>query len=56
MFLRIKKNVTSLSRIHAIFACSPEIDLKEWCDSLKEEPKNNWSSIEAADFIKDCIL
>ncbi len=37
-------------------ACSPEVGSKEWCDSLKEKPKGNWTANEAADFTKHCIL
>jgi len=43
-------SVTGLS------ACSPEVGSKEWCAELKEKPKGDWSSNEAADFAKHCLL
>ena len=37
-------------------ACSPEVGSKEWCAELKEKPKGDWTSNEAADFAKHCLL
>jgi hypothetical protein len=56
MSIIIMRNVSSLSGIRVIIACSPEVDIKELCDGLKEAPKDNWKTIEATDFIKNCIL
>lgn len=37
-------------------ACDPEVGSKEWCASMKEKPKGDWSANEAADFAKNCVL
>ena len=37
-------------------ACSPEVGSEQWCSSLKEKPKGDWSANEAADFTKHCIF
>jgi hypothetical protein len=37
-------------------ACSPEVGSKAWCDKMKEKPKGDWSTNEAADFAKHCVL
>ena len=37
-------------------ACAPEVGSKDWCAQMKEKPKGDWSSNEAADFAKHCIL
>ena len=37
-------------------ACSPEVGSDEWCASLKEKPKGDWSANEAADFAKHCVF
>ena len=37
-------------------ACSPEVGSKEWCEDMKEKPKGDWSTNEAADFAKHCVL
>lgn len=37
-------------------ACDPEVGSKEWCETMKEKPKGDWSANEAADFAKNCVL
>ncbi len=37
-------------------ACSPEVGSKDWCATLKEKPKGEWSLNEATDFAKHCLL
>lgn len=39
-----------------LFACSPEVGSKAWCESMKEKPKGDWTATEAADFAKHCLL
>ncbi|MBC8269464.1 MAG: DUF3012 domain-containing protein [Rhodospirillaceae bacterium] len=59
MFLNFKRIVIAISgmlAITAMTACSPEVGSKEWCDDLKEKPKGDWSSNEAADFAKNCVF
>jgi hypothetical protein len=37
-------------------ACAPEIGSDKWCTNMKAKPKGDWSSNEALDFTKHCIL
>lgn len=39
-----------------VAACSPEVGSKEWCEDMKAKPKGDWSTNEATDFTKHCIL
>ncbi|MEP3248090.1 MAG: DUF3012 domain-containing protein [Sneathiella sp.] len=39
-----------------VSGCSPEVGSKEWCETMKEKPKGDWSANEAADFAKHCVL
>lgn len=36
--------------------CSPEIGSEEWCTNMKEKPKGDWTTNEAADFTKHCLF
>lgn len=40
----------------ATVACSPEVGSDEWCNDLKKKDKGDWSTNEAGDFAKHCIL
>jgi hypothetical protein len=42
--------------VAGLSACSPEVGSKEWCADLKEKPKGDWTSNEATDFAKHCLL
>ena len=42
--------------LSALVACAPELGSKEWCDTLKEKNKGDWTSNEATDFAKHCIF
>jgi hypothetical protein len=37
-------------------ACAPEIGSEKWCENMKAKPKGDWSSNEAVDYAKHCIL
>lgn len=37
-------------------ACAPEVGSDKWCTNMKAKPKGEWSSNEALDFAKHCIL
>jgi hypothetical protein len=40
----------------SLTACAPEIGSDQWCANMKAKPKGDWSSNEAVDFAKHCIL
>jgi hypothetical protein len=37
-------------------ACSPGVGSDAWCEKMKETPKADWSTREAADFTKHCVF
>jgi len=39
-----------------VAACSPEVGSPEWCTQMKEKPKGDWSTNEAAEFTKNCLM
>jgi hypothetical protein len=55
-----KKNsivlVLAFALATGLSACSPEVGSKEWCAELKEKPKGDWTTNEATDFAKHCIM
>jgi hypothetical protein len=40
----------------ALSACEPEVGSKEWCEDMKAKPKGDWTTNQAADFAKNCVL
>lgn len=55
----MKKTTAALFALLALFsltACSPEPGTKAWCEAMKEKPKADWSSNDAATFTKHCVL
>ena len=49
-------SMLTLLGVFAIAACSAEVGSKEWCEQMKEKPKGEWTSNEAGEFAKNCIL
>lgn len=37
-------------------ACSAEVGSEEWCNDLKDKPKDAWTAGEAKDFAKHCLF
>jgi hypothetical protein len=36
--------------------CAPEVGSEAWCKAMKDKPKGDWSTNEALDFSKHCVL
>lgn len=56
----VVKKVVTLGAV-ALFgltvaACAPEVGSPEWCEQMKEKPKGDWTSNEAAEFAKNCLM
>lgn len=51
-----KQLITAAFVVAFTSACSPEIGSEQWCENMKEKPKGDWTSTEAKDFAKHCIL
>ncbi len=39
-----------------LLSCSPEVGSDAWCEDLKDTPKADWSTNDAAQFAKSCIF
>ncbi|WP_426416019.1 DUF3012 domain-containing protein [Aestuariirhabdus sp. LZHN29] len=52
----LKILLLALSSALLTTACSPDIGSEAWCKALKEKPKGDWSSNEAADYTKHCLF
>jgi hypothetical protein len=37
-------------------ACSPKVGSEAWCEKMKETPKGDWSTNDAASFAKHCVF
>jgi hypothetical protein len=42
--------------LFSLSACAPEIGSERWCENMKAKPKGDWSSNEAVDYAKHCII
>ena len=55
----IKKSISvafvTLSLI-ALSACAPEVGSEQWCKDMKAKQKGDWTTNEAVDFAKHCVL
>ena len=54
--VKILNFLAAASLLTAVVACSPEVGSDKWCEDLKEKPKKNWSTSEAADYAKHCVF
>ena len=45
-----------VSIVFFLFACSPEVGSKAWCENMEEKPKGEWTANEAGNFAKHCLL
>jgi hypothetical protein len=48
--------LTVVTTVLLLTACAPEVGSERWCKALEEKPKGDWSSNEAADYTKHCVL
>ncbi|MHC4933833.1 MAG: DUF3012 domain-containing protein [Planctomycetota bacterium] len=51
---RVVRLIASLPALW--LACSPGVGSDAWCEKMKETPKADWSTREAADFTKHCAF
>jgi len=58
--MQVLNKVVALSCVAAfgllVAACSPEVGSPDWCEQMKEKPKGDWTTNEAAEFTKNCLL
>ena len=55
--------MTTLSRLFLpvltaamIAGCAPEVGSPDWCEAMKEKPREKWTIEEVGDFAKHCIF
>jgi len=48
--------LSSLTFFLFLSACSPEIGTKAWCEGLADKAKGEWSTNDATQFAKHCVL
>lgn len=46
----------TLTALLSLAGCSPEVGSDAWCEDMKEKPKGEWTSNEAADYAKHCLF
>lgn len=39
-----------------VSGCASEVGSEKWCQQMKDKPKGEWTSNEAADFAKHCVF
>ena len=37
-------------------ACAPEVGSDAWCKKMADTPKGDWSTNEATEFARNCVL
>lgn len=37
-------------------ACGPKVGSPEWCESMEQKPKGDWTANEAKEYAANCIL
>ncbi|GAA0820830.1 DUF3012 domain-containing protein [Colwellia sp. D2M02] len=52
----MKKLISVLFIGAMITGCAPKIGSEEWCTSMKEKDKGDWTATEAKDFTKHCVF
>ena len=40
----------------ALCACAPKVGSHAWCEAMDKKPKGEWSTNDASDYAKHCIL
>lgn len=45
-----------LTAAAAITGCAPEVGSERWCAMMRDKPRGDWSTNEALDFARHCVL
>ena len=56
MDLRVVMTAVLVLSLFLMNACAPEVGSKEWCEEMKKKPKGDWSTNNAIDFTKHCVM
>jgi hypothetical protein len=52
----MKTAILATFLICLISACSPKVGSDDWCNSLEEKHKADWTAREAKDYAKHCVF
>lgn len=52
----IKRTLLLIVAAMTLSACGDEVGSKSWCQDLRDKPKTDWSSQNAIDYAKHCLL
>jgi hypothetical protein len=52
----VKKTLFLSLLLTQLIACSAEVGSDEWCESLENKPKGDWTANEATDYAKHCLF
>ena len=52
----LKRSAFVLLSVLALSACQDEVGSQSWCQDMREKPKTEWSSQNAVDYAKNCLL
>ena len=48
--------VLFVASLFTLLGCAPEVGSEAWCKSMAEKPKGDWSTNDALDYSKHCVL
>ncbi|MEH6472085.1 MAG: DUF3012 domain-containing protein [Halopseudomonas sp.] len=51
----LKTGLMTLGLAALLSGCA-QVGSESWCNDMKEKPKGDWSSNDAADFAKHCVF
>lgn len=54
--MKIIKLFGLLAVAYMISGCAPEVGSDAWCEALGKKSKADWSTNEALDFAKNCLV
>jgi hypothetical protein len=52
----MKKIVWISALLPLLMACAPKVGSEQWCKSMQDKPRGEWTMNETADFARFCIL
>jgi len=49
-------HIAILLLVSSLVACAAEVGSEEWCEDMAEKSKGDWTTNEAREFAKNCVL
>jgi hypothetical protein len=54
--MNIIKRLLVIIALGTLGACAPEVGSEAWCKDMADKDKADWSTNEALDYAKHCVL